>query len=51
MEAKVEAYCVKCKAKQEMIEAQKVEMANKRSAMKGKCAKCGTGMYKILGKS
>ncbi|MEM3126929.1 MAG: DUF5679 domain-containing protein [Candidatus Woesearchaeota archaeon] len=43
-------YCVKCKAKSEMKDAKQVTMKNGRKAMKGKCAKCGTGMYKILGK-
>jgi hypothetical protein len=41
-------YCVKCRMKTEMVNAQKVTMKNGRPAMKGKCAKCGTGMYKIL---
>ena len=44
-------YCVKCKASREMKEEQKVTMKNQRQAMKGKCPDCGTGMYKILGKS
>lgn len=43
-------YCVKCKAKREISGAKKVTMKNKRMALKGKCAKCGTGMYRILGK-
>jgi len=43
-------YCVKCKAKREMKDEQKVTMKNDRLAMKGKCTDCGTGMYKILGK-
>ena len=43
-----QAYCVKCKAKVDMVDAQKVTMKNGRPAMKGKCAKCGTGVYKIL---
>ena len=43
-----QAYCVKCRAKSEMVDAEKVTMKNGRPAMKGKCAKCGTGMYKIL---
>jgi uncharacterized protein DUF5679 len=51
MTDKAEAYCVKCKAKQAMVEAKEVEMKNGRKAMQGKCGKCGTGMYKILGKS
>ncbi len=42
------AYCVKCRTKREMVDAQKVTMKNGRPAMKGKCASCGTGMYKIL---
>ncbi len=46
----MEAYCVKCKAKKEMVEAQEVEMKNGRKAMKGKCPDCGTSMFKILGK-
>ena len=41
-------YCVKCKAKKEMKDAQKVQMKNGRPAMKGTCPDCGTGMYKIL---
>ena len=43
-------YCVKCKAKRAIADAKKVTMKNKRSALKGKCSKCGTGMYRILGK-
>jgi len=46
----MEAYCVKCKAKREMAEAQEVTMKNGRKASKGKCPTCGTGMYRILGK-
>lgn len=49
MADKVMGYCVKCKAKREMVDAKTVTMKNGRKAMKGKCAKCGTGMYKILG--
>ena len=41
-------YCVKCKAKKEMKDEQKVKMKNGRPAMKGTCPTCGTGMYKIL---
>ena len=48
----MEAYCVKCKAKQEMSEEQEVEMKGKggktRRAMKGKCPVCGTTMFRIL---
>ena len=47
----MEAYCVKCKSKREMENAAKVTMKNGRAAMKGKCPKCGTGMFRILGKA
>ena len=42
-------YCVKCRAKREDPNAQKVTMKNGKAAMKGKCPVCGTGMYKIGG--
>ena len=42
------AYCVKCKAKKTMSNAKKVTMKNGRPAVKGVCATCGVGMYKIL---
>ena len=42
------AYCVKCRAKREMINAQKSDYEKWRPAMKGRCSTCGTGMYKIL---
>lgn len=44
----MDGYCVKCKAKKEMKDAEKVSMKNGRPAMKGKCPDCGTGMYRIL---
>ena len=43
------AYCVKCKAKQEMKNEQVVTMKNGRNAVKGECPKCGTKMFSILG--
>ena len=46
-----EGYCVKCRTKREMKDAEEVTMKNKRKAMKGKCSECGTGMYRILGKA
>lgn len=46
-----QAYCVKCKASTEIKDAQKVVMKNGRDALKGVCSKCGTGVYKILGKA
>jgi Zn finger protein HypA/HybF involved in hydrogenase expression len=50
----VEAYCVKCKAKREMVNAKEISIngkgGTKRRAMTGVCPKCGTKMFKILGK-
>jgi len=48
-------YCVKCKAKREMKDEKEVPMKGKggvkRRAMTGTCEKCGTKMFKILGKA
>jgi len=44
----MEAYCVKCKAKKEMKDPQKVTMKNGRKAMKGKCPDCGTSLFRIV---
>lgn len=46
----MDGYCVKCKQKQEMEGAKEVTLKNGKKAMKGKCPKCGTGMFKITGK-
>lgn len=46
-----QGYCVKCREKKDIADGQVVTMKNGRKAMKGKCASCGTGMYKILPKS
>jgi hypothetical protein len=47
----MEAYCVKCKSKREMKNANEVTMKNGRKAMKGTCPTCSTGMFRILGKA
>jgi Zn finger protein HypA/HybF involved in hydrogenase expression len=48
-------YCVKCKAKREMKDEKEVSMkgkgGTKRRAMTGVCPKCGTKMFRILGKA
>lgn len=44
-----EGYCVKCKAKKEIMDAVEETMKNGRKAIKGKCPTCGTVMFKILG--
>jgi len=47
--ADVQGYCVKCKAKQVMKNAEKVTLKNGKPATKGECPKCGTKMFKIGG--
>jgi hypothetical protein len=42
-----EGYCVKCKAKKEMKDAEAVTMKNGKPATKGICPDCGTKMYTI----
>lgn len=48
----VTGYCVKCKDKREIKDAQEVQMPAKggktRPALKGTCPVCGTGIFKIL---
>ena len=43
----MEAYGVKCRAKREMQNPEQVTMKNGKPATRGKCPKCGTGMYRI----
>jgi hypothetical protein len=45
-----EGYCVKCKAKKEIKDAQDITMKNGRPATQGTCPDCGTKIFKI-GKS
>jgi hypothetical protein len=42
-------YCVKCKAKQEMKDEEKVTLKNGKPATKGTYPVCGTKMFKIGG--
>ena len=42
-------YCVKCRAKRDDPNAERVTMKNGKPAMKGKCPVCGTAMFKIGG--
>lgn len=42
-----EAYCVKCKSKREMKDANQITMKNGRPATEGKCAVCNTKIFKI----
>lgn len=48
--AATEGYCVKCKSKKEMKDAQEITMKNGRPATQGTCPECGTKMFRI-GKS
>lgn len=41
-------YCVKCKKKTEMKDAQQVTMKNGKPALKGSCTVCGTTVNAIL---
>jgi hypothetical protein len=42
-------YCVKCKKKTEMKDAQRITMKNGKPALKGQCSVCGTTVNAILG--
>lgn len=50
-----QAYCVKCREKREMQNPKEVIMkgkgGTKRRALTGTCPKCGTKMFRILGKA
>lgn len=43
----VEGYCVKCRAKKEIKNAQQITMKNGRPATSGECPDCGTKIFKI----
>src|SRR5512134_3688881 len=43
----MEAYCVKCKTKREMLEAQAEYTAPGAPGTRGKCPVCGTTLYKL----
>jgi hypothetical protein len=47
----MQAYCVKCREKRDMMEAQEVTMKNGKRAMQGKCGVCGTKLFRIMGKA
>jgi DNA-directed RNA polymerase subunit RPC12/RpoP len=42
-------YCVKCKKKTEMKDAQHITMKNGKPALKGQCVVCGTTVNAIQG--
>ncbi|MFC1944570.1 DUF5679 domain-containing protein [Chloroflexota bacterium] len=43
----MQAYCIKCNAKREIIEANSAIMKDGRLGTQGICAICGTKMFKI----
>jgi endogenous inhibitor of DNA gyrase (YacG/DUF329 family) len=43
------AYCVKCRKKVVISNPKQIKLKNKRLATKGKCPKCGTGVFRIGG--
>jgi len=43
----MEAYCVKCKAKQTMNDPKEITMKNGKPATTGICPACGTKMFRI----
>src|SRR5579859_2079352 len=43
----MEAYCVKCKTKREMVDPQPVFTATGGPATKGRCAVCGTNLFRM----
>lgn len=51
-ESIMEGYCVKCKAKREIVNAKEVKMKAKggkqRPALKGACGTCDTVIFRIL---
>ena len=47
----VEGRCMKCKKGVEMKDAKEVRMKNGMKAMKGVCPKCGTKVFRIVGKA
>lgn len=49
-EESVQGYCLKCREKRDMVDAQEVKLKNDRPAMQGKCAVCGTKITVIGGK-
>ena len=46
----MKAYCVKERKSREMVSPKAVKFGNGRHALKGKCASCGTTLFRITGK-
>ncbi len=48
-EETVTAYCLKCREKREITNAEAVTLKNGRPAMRGDCPVCGTKVFRIGG--
>jgi hypothetical protein len=46
----MEAYCVKCKTKRQIVNPQEVVLKNGRPAIKGKCPVCSTSIMRFIKK-
>jgi len=47
----MEAYCLKCREKCEIQNPESVTLKNGRPATKGKCPRCGSGIYRFGGRN
>ena len=47
---KLEAWCIKCKGKKEILEAVDGKFKNGTAIKTGKCGGCGGKLFRILGK-
>ena len=48
---RMQAYCVKCREKRDLVDGEEVVMKNGKKAMQGKCPECGTKLFRIMGKA
>lgn len=46
----MKAYCVKERKSREMVSPKEVKFGKGRHALKGRCATCGTTLFRITGK-
>ena len=46
-EGAVTGFCLKCRESRDIQEPEQVILKNNRSAVRGTCAVCGTGMFRI----
>ena len=46
----MKAHCMRCKCEVEITDGTEIVMKNGLKAMKGVCGKCGTKVFRILGK-